>query len=180
MTDPSSSHVSSMAARSARAPLPWRSALRQRMSDACLTLECLAILAAIRLGLKCAPTRMLRWSLSRPPRHTRLRADEFIDRFRHSFRRAAALLPGSSCLSHSIAVRWLLARNGITAELHVGFSRRTNPPAGHAWVEVDGRPVLDSKSMVDEFALRLESRALLACELLSPRHLLFQERSCIE
>ena len=69
-------------------------------------------------------------------------------------------------------MRCLLVRNGIMADLKVGFSRQ-NPPAGHAWVEIDGQPVLDSRSRVDEFPLRLEPGALLSCKLSSSARLRF-------
>ena len=42
----------------------------------------------------------------------------------------------AACLQRSVVATWLLRRNGIPAELIIGF--RPVPFESHAWVEVDG------------------------------------------
>lgn len=48
---------------------------------------------------------------------------------------------GGLCLARSVTLHWLLSRHGIAGRLAVGFPRRGDPLAGHAWVEVDGEPL---------------------------------------
>jgi len=46
-------------------------------------------------------------------------------------------LPGN-CLSRSLALFWLLRRNGHEAELHLGVSLAEGAFAAHAWIELAG------------------------------------------
>ena len=47
----------------------------------------------------------------------------------------------AACLQRSVVATWLLRRNGIEAELVIGY--RPVPFESHAWVEVAGRVVND-------------------------------------
>jgi transglutaminase superfamily protein len=47
----------------------------------------------------------------------------------------------AACLQRSVIATWLLRRQGIAAELVIGY--RPLPFESHAWVEVDGRVVND-------------------------------------
>ena len=47
------------------------------------------------------------------------------------------------CLQRAVAATRLLRRNGIRAELVIGY--RSAPFFGHAWIEVGGRVVNDSR-----------------------------------
>jgi len=48
------------------------------------------------------------------------------------------------CLQRSVCAVWLLRQSGIAARLVIGY--RPVPFHSHAWVEVDGRVVNDSRS----------------------------------
>lgn len=54
-------------------------------------------------------------------------------------------LPGN-CLSRSLALLWLLRRNGHGADLRLGVSLDGGTFAAHAWVELDGR-VLNARAV---------------------------------
>lgn len=49
-----------------------------------------------------------------------------------------------SCLERSLALWWLLRRNGIEAELQIGAQTSGKEFAAHAWVEWDGMVLNDS------------------------------------
>jgi len=56
--------------------------------------------------------------------------------------RAARLLPWHpTCLRQAITVKRMLRRRGITSRLQLGVSRPALPEA-HAWVTVQGQPVI--------------------------------------
>jgi len=46
--------------------------------------------------------------------------------------------PGSTCLEKSLALWWLLKRQGIASELRIGALRLDGKFEAHAWVERDG------------------------------------------
>jgi len=48
-----------------------------------------------------------------------------------------SLVP-STCLERSIALWWLLARQGIATQLRIGVRKDDEKFAAHAWVERDG------------------------------------------
>lgn len=43
-----------------------------------------------------------------------------------------------SCLAKSLALRWLLARQGISSQLRIGVRKENQKMEAHAWVERDG------------------------------------------
>jgi hypothetical protein len=62
-------------------------------------------------------------------------------RLAHATRRVLELLPSDSrCLFRSLTLLCLLERRGISQTLVIAV--RPQPFAAHAWVEVEGRPVL--------------------------------------
>ena len=62
--------------------------------------------------------------------------------------RAAArnsLIP-STCLERSLAQWWLLARQGIAAQLRIGVRKESGKFTAHAWVEYDGVAIGEPES----------------------------------
>ncbi len=59
----------------------------------------------------------------------------------------------ATCLRQSLALWWLLRRNGITAELRIGVGREAGKIRGHAWVEVGGQVFNDRASVSDDYAV---------------------------
>jgi hypothetical protein len=53
-------------------------------------------------------------------------------------------LYGGTCLSRSLALRYLLGRTGIATDLRFGGHRRDGQFEGHAWVERHGVPLNDT------------------------------------
>ena len=60
-------------------------------------------------------------------------------------------LPGT-CLSRSLALEYLLARQGIGSQLQIGVRRAADALSAHAWIEVDGRALNDTPGVHREFA----------------------------
>ena len=57
---------------------------------------------------------------------------------------AARYAPGARCLSAALVTGWMLARQGTPATLRLGVARHAGRLAAHAWLECDGRPLLDA------------------------------------
>jgi len=49
------------------------------------------------------------------------------------------------CLERSLALWWLLARDGISAEMRIGVRKLGRGIEAHAWVEVQGHPLDTAK-----------------------------------
>lgn len=103
-------------------------------------LSCLALIAVADAVARVAGLRRaLRLFGGAPVGATSgLGADELVEHVAL----AAAFYPRRAlCLEQSLALCWLLRRNGIAAELRLGVQPR--PFQAHAWVEVDGRPLAE-------------------------------------
>jgi len=75
-----------------------------------------------------------------------------VDRLARISRAVARRWPlNALCLQRSLALLWLLRRNGISAELRIGVQKPEGKLLAHAWVEVEGKPVNDSPPFLDHF-----------------------------
>ena len=63
---------------------------------------------------------------------------------------SVSLLP-TTCLSRSLALWWLLRRQGITSDLCIGVAKDGGEFAAHAWVEVEGTVINDSPESIGRF-----------------------------
>jgi hypothetical protein len=52
----------------------------------------------------------------------------------------------STCLERSLAQWWLLARQGIAAQLRIGVRKESGKFTAHAWVEYDGVAIGEPES----------------------------------
>jgi hypothetical protein len=57
--------------------------------------------------------------------------------------RAARYVPGGTCLAKSVALAWILRRNGVAATVRIGV-RTGGRFDAHAWVECEGAPINDA------------------------------------
>jgi len=53
----------------------------------------------------------------------------------------------TSCLERSLALWWLLARQGVTSQLRIGVRRASEKFEAHAWVERDGAAIGEPDGM---------------------------------
>jgi hypothetical protein len=66
---------------------------------------------------------------------------------------AAELVPSyANCLPRSLVVKARLCHLGVPADLRIGVSVADSGLQAHAWVEVDGDPVNDSRGVVEQFS----------------------------
>jgi transglutaminase superfamily protein len=79
---------------------------------------------------------LIRWR----PAPRRIRAGALpVDRVLVLVDIAARRTPrGTTCLARTVAARWLLAREGVEASVHIGVARRGQALAAHAWLQRDG------------------------------------------
>lgn len=69
---------------------------------------------------------------------------------------AARHVPGKpNCLERSLALWWLLRRQGTDAHLRIGARRPTGAatPDFHAWIEHDGKVLNDRADIAEEFVV---------------------------
>ena len=66
-----------------------------------------------------------------------------VERLARATRRVVPLVPGDSrCLVQSLTLAALLARRGVHGTVVIGVQPGGDVLDAHAWVEVDGRPLL--------------------------------------
>jgi len=68
-------------------------------------------------------------------------------------RRAARLSIGNtdSCLRRSLLLWWILHHQGVNATVKVGVSSKDGALLGHAWVELDDKPLNDLSNVRDAY-----------------------------
>ena len=57
-----------------------------------------------------------------------------------------------NCLSRSLVLWWLLARQGLSAELRIGARKKDDALEAHAWVELGGRVLGEEDDPHAQFA----------------------------
>jgi hypothetical protein len=57
-----------------------------------------------------------------------------------------------NCLKESLAIWWLLARQGIASDLRLGVRKDGEKIEAHAWVECGGAPLNDTETKLPHFA----------------------------
>jgi len=117
---------------------------RLRSSERGLLVHTIVLLALFRLSVWLVPFHRLRRLLavgcSGPPT---ARKHVNPDQLEWAVRVGSRYL-SAACLSQSLVLHWLLARAGYSSNIHIGV--RIDPRAGfeaHAWVECNGRILLD-------------------------------------
>jgi hypothetical protein len=89
--------------------------------------------AGVRRMLRAAAPKIGGRALTPPEIRTRVNA---IDR-------AGRYVPGGTCLAKSLALAWMLRRNGVAAMVRIGV-RTGGRFDAHAWVECEGTPIGDA------------------------------------
>ncbi len=69
----------------------------------------------------------------------------------------------ANCLEQSIALWWLLRRQGISSELRIGVCKTDDGVAAHAWVELAGAVLNDAQDVHQHYAAF--DRAIIAAEV---------------
>ena len=57
-----------------------------------------------------------------------------------------------TCLEESLALWWLLGRQGISSELRIGVRKHDEKFEAHAWVEREGRAVNEPQALHEHYA----------------------------
>ena len=58
-----------------------------------------------------------------------------------------------TCLMRAFALRWMLARRGIPAQIRIGASKSAAELHAHAWLEVEGQAVGEAEDVGDRFSV---------------------------
>ena len=137
--------------------------LALRATDKLLLVQCLASLAAFRIGLCFLPYQTLRkWMPEKPA--TDRGSVEDLSRTAWGIRHAARLVPGASCLTQALAAQLLLARAGHQSQIEVGVAMGEDGRfAAHAWLISDGHVIVGgSPQYLERFTplANLDSRSL--------------------
>jgi hypothetical protein len=138
-----------------------RTFFAQPAADRRLTLAAALTIVAARLLLWTLPYRWVRTLVESDPRRDRhvrangsapvpasAHAHTQVTRVSRAVRRAARVVPGSTCLIQALAAAWLLRRSGVAAHLHFGVCRTDGGLSGHAWLESDGRILIGGEQRV--------------------------------
>jgi hypothetical protein len=117
--------------------------------------KCLALAGLRLLGFRRCQRLIERFSLSAQGGESSS-ACSAADRVLKIIRAAQSVernLPiAPNCLERSLALWWMLRREGFPAELHIGARQSTQGFEAHAWVEADGQVLNDSSDIHRHYA----------------------------
>jgi hypothetical protein len=88
------------------------------------------------------------------------RGSPSIDRLEWAVRNASRLVPYATCLTQALALHRLLSRAGYPSSVQIGVAKVPGRQlASHAWVEHEGRPLLDNAGELAQYSrlLRIET-----------------------
>ena len=122
-----------------------------------LVLEAALVVVLVRLGLRSLDFRTVRRGLSGLAAVSPTpRSPASVDAVCWAVRAASRVVPGrDTCLVRAVAAGAVLARHGHAASIRIGVERHGRAGLdAHAWVEHDGRAVLDGPG-ADAFEGRL-------------------------
>jgi hypothetical protein len=122
-----------------------------------LLLRAGALLPLISLSLHLRGFRktqaFLQKFLSTPNNITSESLPDRVDLTVRMVRAAVRHSPGHpTCLDESLALWWLLGRQGIAAELRIGVRKQEEKFEAHAWVERDGAALNEPESLHQHYA----------------------------
>jgi hypothetical protein len=123
---------------------------RLTVADARLMVRAFLLVVRFRLALSLLPWLRLIAFTNRPRKPSSRRFS--ADRVEWAVRWAGRGVPGASCLTQALALNHLLACQGDACELHIGVNNRNGRFAAHAWVEVNGTPLLSTQAVVSGYA----------------------------
>jgi hypothetical protein len=112
-------------------------------------------LFALRLRSTSLPAVLSRWQGEKEALGPRLRGDDGGREEAVAIARAVALVAGrlgATCLTRSLALRWILARRDIATVLRLGVHNKSGGLHAHAWLECRGVPLNDTVEATRGFA----------------------------
>ena len=118
-----------------------------------LLLRTVILVATVRLALWIMPFRAVRkLSTKRPATSAKLGAIP-LKRLSWAVQAAARRIPAASCLTQALALQYLLARAGHTAELHIGVAKDVARGfQSHAWLEYRGQILLGDNGELEHYS----------------------------
>jgi acetylornithine deacetylase/succinyl-diaminopimelate desuccinylase-like protein len=115
--------------------------------DRRLVLRAAAWLAVVRLALWTRPFARVR-ELVAVAADTTSRAPAVAPgRLAWAIEAAAQAVPGASCLTQALAAEIMLERSGEHPELKIGVATDREAFEAHAWLELDGRPLVGARDL---------------------------------
>ena len=121
--------------------------LRLSAPDRRLVLRAALWLALVRLALWTRPfarvQELVRVAASDPPRAPA----PAPGRLAWAVEAAAQAVPRASCLTQALAAQIMLERSGAHPELKIGVATDREAFEAHAWLELDGRPLVGAREL---------------------------------
>jgi hypothetical protein len=141
-------------------PEKWRGFRNRPPEERTLILRAMALLPLTAIGLRLFGFRRWKELIERfsLQRQTLPAADlamqfEFADRAVRAVRSVELHGPANpNCLERSMTLWWLLRRDGIDGELHIGARKEGGQLKAHAWVELGGQVLNDSAEIHNHYA----------------------------
>jgi hypothetical protein len=137
----------------------WRKFLGLTWPEQRLLVQAFIVLPMLAVALRSMGLRRTQAILTRmapPLRSPEVRPEVRDPRARRTSRLVAVAAEHgpyrANCLKRSLALWWLLRRQGIASELHIGIRKSVRGIEAHAWVEHSGRPLNDRADIIREYA----------------------------
>jgi hypothetical protein len=118
--------------------------------------QSIGIVLLTRLGLRLCGFNRWYAFLKRVTKHTHVRklaratpaVEATIQMTLQAMRRTTRYrFVGGNCLSRSLALWWLLYRQGIACDLRIGVRKQDSQFQAHAWIEYQGQPLNEHREV---------------------------------
>jgi hypothetical protein len=138
----------------------WRRFRKRPQDERALILRAMALLPLTEIGLRWFGFRRWRELIERFSLSARARKTLPVALQHEMARRAVSAVrsvemhgPATpNCLERSMTLWWLLRRDGVEGELHIGARKEGTEFKAHAWVELGGEVLNDSAEVHNHYA----------------------------
>jgi hypothetical protein len=129
--------------------------------DRSTTLAAALLVPAVSISLSLAGLRRTVWWLEQTARHGPGEpAATVVRESEAALVRVRRRAPWAGrCLARALSLWWILRRQGVFAELHIGVRTFDGKFEAHAWVVLDGRILADSAAVGQQFPGTFRSAA---------------------
>jgi hypothetical protein len=130
---------------------PFLRFLRLPASDRRLVVRAAAWLALVRVALWTRPFARVQSLVGVATREPSRAPAPAPGRLAWAVETAAQVVPRASCLTQALAAQIMLERSGAHPEIKIGVATDREGFEAHAWLELDGRPLVGAREL-DRYA----------------------------
>jgi len=127
--------------------------LRLSLTEKFLLIKCTFFLVVFRIVLKIVPfKKVLRYFKEKEPKDISSPGSLTIEQIVWAVELTSRYVPSTTCLTKAMVAQRLFNQHGYPTDLKIGVAKKGEQLlAAHAWVEMDGQPLVGELKDLDKY-----------------------------